>query len=59
MERAKRYIWGCVLGVVLGAVIIGMFYYFLDVRSTDTVNEGILIFQMLPQTEGAGIYGFW
>lgn len=59
MERTKKCIWGCVLGAVVCAVIIGVFYYVLDVRSTDSVNEGILISQMIPGLGRNGVYVFW
>ena len=40
MERRKKYIWGCVLCALLTAVLIGMIYYYNDVRGTDQVSEG-------------------
>ena len=48
MERRKKYIWGCVLCALLTAVLIGMIYYYNDVRGTDQVSEGTLIWQALP-----------
>ena len=48
MERRKKYIWGCVLCALLTAVLIGMIYYYNDVRGTDQVSEGTLIWQVLP-----------
>ena len=47
----KKYIWGCVLGVVLMAILIGFLYYFNDVRGTDQVSEGTLIWQSVPTWE--------
>ena len=42
MERRKKYILGCVLCALLTAVLIGMIYYYNDVRGTDQVSEGTL-----------------
>ena len=49
MERRKKYIWGCVLCALLTAVLIGMIYYYNDVRGTDQVSEGTLIWQELQK----------
>lgn len=51
LERRKKYIWGCVLCVLLTAVLIGMIYYYNDVRGTDQVSEGTLIWQARPVKE--------
>lgn len=51
MERRKKYIWGCVLCALLAAVLIGVVYYYNDVRGTDQVNEGTLIWQSVPVKE--------
>ena len=51
LERKKKYIWGCVLCALLTAVLIGMIYYYNDVRGTDQVSEGTLIWQALPVKE--------
>ena len=51
LERRKKYIWGCVLCARLTAVLIGMIYYYNDVRGTDQVSEGTLIWQALPVKE--------
>ena len=48
LERRNKYIWGCAL---LTAVLIGMIYYYNDVRGTDQVSEGTLIWQALPVKE--------
>ena len=45
LERRKKYIWGCVLCALLTAVLIGMIYYYNDVRGTDQVSEGTLIWR--------------
>ena len=49
--KKKKYIWGCVLCALLTAVLIGMIYYYNDVRGTDQVSEGTLIWQALPVKE--------
>lgn len=51
LERRKKYICGCVLCALLTAVLIGMIYYYNDVRGTDQVSEGTLIWQALPVKE--------
>lgn len=55
MERRKKYIWGCVLCALLTAVLIGVVYYYNDVRGTDQVNEGTLIW---PVGTGKGKDGY-
>ena len=42
LERRKKYIWGCVLCALLTAVLIGMIYYYNDVRGTDQVSDCLL-----------------
>ena len=51
LERRKKYIWGCVRCDRLTAVRIGMIYYYNDVRGTDQVSEGTLIWPALPVKE--------
>lgn len=51
LEKRKRCIWCCVFSVLLIAVLIGVLYYFNDVRSTDQVSEGFLIWQQSPVKE--------
>mgnify|MGYP004510612813 FL=1 len=51
LEIRKKYIWGCVFCVVLTAVLIGVIYYYNDVRGTDQVSEGTLIWQAVPVKE--------
>lgn len=43
MEDARRKIRMCLIFVVTLAVIIGLIYYFHDVRGNHGVNEGTLI----------------
>lgn len=44
MEEARRKIRICLVCVVTAAVIIGLIYYFHDVRGISSVNEGTLVF---------------
>ena len=46
MEDARRKIRMCLIFVVTLAVIIGLIYYFHDVRGNHGVNEGTLIKRM-------------
>ena len=46
MEDARRKIRMCLIFVVTLAVIIGLIYYFHDVRGNHRVNEGTLIKRM-------------
>lgn len=56
MEKAKKRIQLCLLFVVAVAVVIGMIYYFGDVRSTDQMAEGTLIMQnMFGRLMGYGL----
>ena len=43
MERRKKYIWGCVLCALLTAVLIGMIYYYNDVRGKSCFDPCIII----------------
>ena len=47
----RKDIWGCVFCVVLTAVLIGVIYYYNDVRGTDQVSEGTLIWKAVPVKE--------
>lgn len=44
MEDARRKIRICLVCVVTAAVIIGMIYYFRDVKGVSSVNDGTLVF---------------
>ena len=44
MEEARRKIRICLVCVVTAAVVIGMIYYFRDVKGIPSVNEGTLVF---------------
>ncbi|MDO4474532.1 MAG: hypothetical protein Q4B75_07745 [Eubacteriales bacterium] len=44
MEEARRKIRICLVCVLTAAVIIGMIYYFHDVKGISSVNEGTLVF---------------
>ena len=50
LEREKIYLGLCSCAL-LTAVLIGMIYYYNDVRGTDQVSEGTLIWQALPVKE--------
>ena len=43
MEKTKKRIWTCLLVVLLVAVVIGIIYYFYQVKDANTVTEGTLI----------------
>lgn len=45
MEEGRRKIRVCLILVVAAAVIIGMIYYFHDVKGSSKVNEGTLVEQ--------------
>lgn len=45
MEEGRRKIRVCLIFVVTAAVIIGMIYYFHDVKGSSKVNEGTLVEQ--------------
>lgn len=45
MEKARRWIRACLVCVVLTAVVVGMIYYFGEVRGTGDTTEGTLIMQ--------------
>ena len=54
MEDARRKIRMCLIFVVTLAVIIGLIYYFHDVRGNHGVNEGTLIKRMEKRRTGKG-----
>lgn len=43
MEKAKKKLRACLIFVVALAVIIGMVYYFHDVKGSGQVTDGTLI----------------
>ncbi len=43
MDNARKKLRVCLICVVMAAVIVGFIYYFNDVRSQSTVNEGTLV----------------
>nr|WP_317378471.1 hypothetical protein [uncultured Faecalimonas sp.] len=43
MDHARKKIWVCLLCVVAAAVIVGVCYYFTDVRQTELSGEGTLV----------------
>lgn len=45
MEEGRKKIRVCLFFVVAAAVIIGMIYYFHDVKGSSKVNEGTLVEQ--------------
>lgn len=53
MEEARRKIRICLVCVVTAAVIIGMIYYFRDVKGVSSVNDGTLVF--IPE----GVKSLW
>lgn len=45
MDEARKKLRVCLLCVVAAAVIIGLVYYFRDVRSVESVTDGTLVYQ--------------
>lgn len=43
MEHARKKIWVCLLCVVAAAVLVGVCYYFTEVRQTEVSGEGTLV----------------
>lgn len=43
MDNARRKIRICLVCVVMIAVIVGLIYYFNDVKSNTDMNEGTLV----------------
>lgn len=43
MDNARKKIWVCLLCVVAAAVIVGVCYYFTDVRQPELSGEGTLV----------------
>ena len=59
MEDARRKIRMCLIFVVTLAVIIGLIYYFHDVRGNHGVNEGTLIKRMEITAKNDEINRMW
>lgn len=45
MDEARKKVRVCLLCVVAAAVIIGLVYYFRDVRNADHITDGTLVRQ--------------
>lgn len=43
MDNARKKLRVCLICVVMAAVIIGFVYYFNDVRTRSTIDEGTLV----------------
>lgn len=43
MDNARRKLRVCLICVVMAAVVIGLIYYFNDMRSHGKMNEGTLV----------------
>ncbi|MCI8666871.1 MAG: hypothetical protein HFG82_09410 [Dorea sp.] len=43
MDNARRKLRVCLICVVMAAVVIGLIYYFNDMRSQGKINEGTLV----------------
>lgn len=54
MEKGKRRIRICLLCIVLTAVIVGLFYYYYQVKSEQEGMQGTLISNI-----GAGMKQLW
>lgn len=52
LEEARKKIRMCLIFVVTVAVIIGMIYYFHDVKGNHGVNEGTLILREKNKKDG-------
>lgn len=53
MDNARRKLRVCLICVVMAAVVIGLIYYFNDMRSRDKINEGTLVENCAPYMEEA------
>ncbi len=53
MDNARRKLRVCLICVVMAAVVIGLIYYFNDMRSRDKINEGTLVENCVPYMEEA------
>lgn len=43
MDNARKKLRVCLICVVMAAVVIGLIYYFNDMRSHGKINEGTLV----------------
>lgn len=51
MENARRKLRVCLICVVMAAVVIGLIYYFNDMRSQGKINEGTLVKNVMHLNE--------
>lgn len=51
MESSRKKLRVCLLLIVLLAVFAGCIYYFSDVRSTEEIEEGVLVRNEKVQVE--------
>jgi|GEM_PF-539409 len=43
MDNARKKLRVCLICVVMAAVVVGLIYYFNDVREKGRINEGTLV----------------
>lgn len=43
MEKARKRLRVCLICIVLAAIVVGMFYYYSDVKGNNRISEGTLI----------------
>ncbi len=55
MDNARRKLRVCLICVVMAAVVIGLIYYFNDMRDHGKINEGTLVEHNAP----AGQWESW
>lgn len=64
MEEARKKLRICLMAVVAAAVIIGLVYYFGDVKKSRNMSEGTLVRQTESElmtaafADRGGLYGF-
>lgn len=64
MEEARKKLRLCLAVVVAAAVIIGLIYYFGDVKKSRNMSEGTLVrqteceFKTASAADRGGLYGF-
>ncbi len=51
MDNARKKLRVCLICVVMAAVVIGLIYYFNDMRSHGKINEGTLVRNSEPDLQ--------
>ena len=58
MDEARKKLRVCLVCVVAAAILLGLVYYFLDVRGEEKISEGTLV-EAGEEGSSANVYQDW